>query len=251
MVSQNRVNFLAFHDSLTGLPNRLFIESQLEKAISEQTITQHQRVLMSIDLDGFKSVNDTYGHLVGDRLLVAVAKRMQSVLAPTDVLSRMGGDEFLLICNAAESQTFIQNHAARLISVISEPYMVMGNRLVIGASMGIAYVGKAGESASDVLRHVDLALYRAKDEGKGVARFFDLSMDIEMQKKRALENDLRQAVSAGQFVLHYQPIVAVSDAKICAYSLATSNAWVGGPCRIHPHRRRYRLDCSNWRMGYS
>jgi diguanylate cyclase (GGDEF)-like protein len=217
MISQNRVNFLAFHDSLTGLPNRLFIKDCLDRALRENKISPHERTVMSIDLDGFKAVNDTYGHQVGDRLLVAVAKRMQSVLAPTDVLSRMGGDEFLLICNTSGQDSDIEDYASRLLRAVSEPFGVLGHRLIIGASIGIARVGHDGDTATDILRHVDLALYRAKSEGKGVACQFNLSMDLEMQKKRALENDLRAAVANSEFVLHYQPIVSVSDSKVCGY----------------------------------
>jgi diguanylate cyclase (GGDEF)-like protein len=217
MISQNRVNFLAFHDSLTGLPNRLFIKDCLDRAITENKISPHERTVMSIDLDGFKAVNDTYGHQIGDRLLVAVAKRMQSALAPTDVLSRMGGDEFLLICNTSGQNSDIESYASRLLRVLSEPFGVLGHKLNIGASIGIARVGHDGDTATDILRHVDLALYRAKSEGKGVACQFNISMDLEMQKKRALENDLRAAVTNGEFILHYQPIVSVSDSKICGY----------------------------------
>ncbi len=217
MISQNRVKFLAFHDSLTGLPNRLFITDCLDRALRETSAGPHERVVMSIDLDGFKAVNDTYGHHIGDRLLVAVAKRMQSVLAPRDVLSRMGGDEFLLICNTSGRDDEVENYASRLLRVVTEPYSVLGHRLNIGASIGIARVGHDGDTTTDILRHVDLALYRAKADGKGVACKFNVSMDVEMQNKRALESDLRAAVVNGEFVLHYQPIVAVSDLKVCGY----------------------------------
>ena len=217
MVSQNRVNFLAFHDPLTGLPNRLFIKERLDLAVAEHHTLTIERWVMSVDLDGFKTVNDTYGHHTGDRLLVAVARRMQSVLKPSDSISRMGGDEFLLICTASAQHGAIENYAADLINVISQPYDVLGHKLVIGASIGIARVGLDGNTTTDILRHVDLALYRAKHEGRGIACVFNVSMGIEMQKKRILETDLRRAVVEGQFVLHYQPIVSVADTQICGY----------------------------------
>ena len=217
MVSQNRVNFLAFHDPLTGLPNRLFIKDRLDQAIAEQDTQPMERWVMSVDLDGFKTVNDTYGHHIGDRLLIAVARRMQSVLKPSDSISRMGGDEFLLICTTSVQHVAIENYAASLINVISQPYDVLGHKLIIGASIGIARLGHDGNTTTDILRHVDLALYRAKHEGRGIACKFDVSMDIEMQKKRILETELRRAVVEGQFVLHYQPIVSAADTKICGY----------------------------------
>ncbi len=217
MLSQNRVNFLAFHDSLTGLPNRLFIKDRLDRALVENATHPTERIVMSIDLDGFKAVNDTYGHQIGDRLLVAVARHMQSVLKPSDIVSRMGGDEFLLICTTPEQEGAIENYAAILINAISQPYNILGNKLVIGASVGIARVGHDGNTTTDILRHVDLALYRAKHEGKGIACVFNVSMDVEMQKKRMLETDLRRAVLEGEFVLHYQPIVSTIDTKICGY----------------------------------
>lgn len=217
MVSQKRVNFLAFHDSLTGLPNRLFIQDCLDRAIRDNRFSPHERTVMSIDLDGFKSVNDTYGHQIGDRLLVAVAKRMQGVLAPTDVLSRMGGDEFLLICNTSGQDSNIEDYAARLLKVVSEPFSIQSHKLNIGASIGIARVGHDGETSADILRHVDLALYRAKSEGKGIACQFNISMDLEMQKKRKMESELRAAITNGDFVLYYQPIVSTHNSKICGY----------------------------------
>jgi len=185
-------------------------EDTTERRLSEARIAHrrgHLLALLCLDLDQFKAVNDTLGHPVGDELLQAVAQRLRDGLRDTDTLVRLGGDEFAIVQTALDSPHDAAALATRLIEAIEIPFEIAGHQIVIGASVGIAFAPADGLDADALLKNADLALYRAKVDGRGIYRLFHKAMDAEMQARRMLELDLRQALRCGQFELYYQPLI--------------------------------------------
>jgi diguanylate cyclase (GGDEF)-like protein len=170
-----------------------------------------------LDLDHFKRVNDTLGHPAGDKLLRIVGDRLRRLLRETDTVARMGGDEFAIVQVAISSPADATTLAQRIITVVSEPYDIDEHQVVIGGSVGIAIGPSDGLSSDEIMRNADLALYRAKGDGRGALRFFEAEMDAQMQARRALECDLRKALPAGQFELYYQPIVDIATDEISGF----------------------------------
>ena len=168
-----------------------------------------------LDLDHFKTVNDTMGHPTGDKLLKMVTARLRGLVRETDTIARMGGDEFAVmqvaLCQPADATVL----ALRIIEALSAPYVIDGQQVIIGTSVGIALGPTDGQTPDELIRNADLALYRAKDDGRGTYRFFGPEMDAQMQVRRAMEHDLRKALIAGEFALHYQPIVNLESNEIC------------------------------------
>jgi diguanylate cyclase (GGDEF)-like protein len=170
--------------------------------------------VLSLDLDHFKSVNDTLGHPIGDRLLQAAAERMRSCIRGEDVVARLGGDEFAILQVPSQQSPDVTALAARLIEVVGAPYDIDGHQVVVGASVGIAIAPNDSDVPDVLMKNADLALYRAKADGAGVYRFFEVAMDARMQARRALELDLRKALVNGEFEVFYQPIVDVKTGQI-------------------------------------
>lgn len=204
--SEARVAHMARHDALTGLPNRLVLKERMDAALASCDARAPATVLC-LDLDGFKVVNDTYGHPVGDALLCAVAARFAATVAVGDLVARLGGDEFAIVLGTAPLPADAARLARRLVAALETPVAVNGHTLVIGTSIGIAIAEDPSGTAATLLRQADIALYQAKAAGRGTWRFFDPAMDVEIQRRRQLGGDLRGALAGGQFVLHYQPIV--------------------------------------------
>lgn len=203
--AEARALHLAMHDALTGLANRIRLNGELEHALAR---VKRGEILAThlLDLDHFKNVNDSLGHPAGDKLLYMVAERLRAVVRETDIIARMGGDEFAIlqvIGQPAEASAL----APRIIDSLSRPYDIDGHQVVIGTSVGIAIAPTDGTSADQLMRNADLALYRAKRDGRGTFRFFQPEMDAQMQERRTMECDLRKALAAGEFQLFYQPIV--------------------------------------------
>jgi diguanylate cyclase (GGDEF)-like protein/PAS domain S-box-containing protein len=209
--SDARIALLAHFDTLTGLPNRTLFCEQLDNRLRNLQSGEKLAVLY-LDLDHFKSVNDTLGHAKGDELLCGVAARLRGRLAETDVLARLSGDEFAIVLNAADPHRTLQErvHALRQ-AVVKEPLSLGGHMAIVDLSIGIALAPDHGTTVTDLLKHADLALYSAKLEGRATHRFYEPDMNARMTLRRNLEMDLRQAISAGQFDVHYQPIVKVQD----------------------------------------
>ena len=214
--SEVKIEYMAHHDALTGLANRVLLNQRLEQALARA----HRKEMLAVhhlDLDQFKAVNDTFGHPVGDRLLNLVAERLRAVVRETDTIARMGGDEFVIvqaqIAEAADATAL----AERIVHRVSQPYDIDGQQAVIGVSIGIAVGPGDGISADMLLRNADLALYRAKGEGRGTFRFFEPAMDMQMQARRTMEQDLRRALSGGEFELHYQPVVNLAQDEISGF----------------------------------
>jgi diguanylate cyclase (GGDEF)-like protein len=207
-----RIEHMAHHDALTDLANRVLLNERLELALTR--IRRDEMVAIHhLDLDQFKAVNDTLGHPGGDKLLKMVADRLRLLVRESDTVARMGGDEFAIVQVAADP-TDATTLAQRIISAMGEPFDIDGHQAVIGASIGIAVGPGDGLSPDELLRNADLALYRAKDDGRGTFRFFEPEMDLQMQARRIMDQDLRKALAAGQFELYYQPIVNLANDQI-------------------------------------
>jgi diguanylate cyclase (GGDEF)-like protein/PAS domain S-box-containing protein len=200
-----RIAFMARHDVLTGLPNRAMFGERIEEAVAHLGRGSPFSVLC-LDLDRFKEVNDTLGHPVGDALLRTVADRLRACVREIDTVARLGGDEFAIILSEVERPQDAALLARRIIDVVSAPYDLDGHRASVGVSIGICFAPGDGTTCDKLLKNADVALYRAKADGRGTWRFFEVEMDISLQARRALELDLREALTRDEFELHYQPI---------------------------------------------
>jgi diguanylate cyclase (GGDEF)-like protein len=206
--AEAKIAYMARHDALTDLPNRVMFQERLEEAFARSARGEELAVLC-LDIDHFKGVNDTLGHPVGDLLLKQAAARLRECVRDTETAARLGGDEFAVVQIGASQPTSATALAARLIEVISAPYEIDGNEIVVGMSIGIAIAPGDGADPHQLLKNADLALYRAKADGRGVYRLFEPGMDTRMQARRALELDLRRALTAGEFELFYQPLIDI------------------------------------------
>ena len=203
----------AFHDSLTGLANRLLFKDRVEHALELTRRRDRMVAVLFIDLDDFKTVNDSLGHAAGDDLLIAVARRLQACLRPEDTCARLGGDEFaVMVENIANSEAAVLV-ARRILDALSEPLQLFGSPVEVRASVGVS-VGATGLTTNEILRNADLAMYRAKSEGKSRFALFEPAMHTQVLDRIALKSELQRSVSAGDFELHYQPIVALQSGSI-------------------------------------
>jgi diguanylate cyclase (GGDEF)-like protein len=215
--SEARSQYLAYHDSLTGLANRLLFKQQLEEALKDASLTPHPLAVMFLDLDGFKAINDTLGHSVGDLLLKAVAVRLRDITPQTDRIARLGGDEFAILQMSSAQPSSSIGVAQRIIEVVGKPFCIDGHDVTVGASVGIA-VARPGEMDTEsFLKSADLAMYNAKSEGRGTYRMFDSEMDVIVQARRILERDMRTALAQDGFKLFYQPLVNLQTNKVTAF----------------------------------
>lgn len=213
--AESRIIHLAHHDRLTDLPNRSFFEEKFAQRLIAAAAVHEDVAVMALDLDHFKIVNDTLGHLVGDQLLVAVADRIKRLVPSSDFISRFGGDEFMLIHNLTGKGRDAAEFANHLIKSISAPYVIENHEIVVGLTIGVTYFPRDGIDPNELLRNADLALYSAKRDRRGTCRFFRQEMDREAQERWQLEIDLRTAIEKSQFQLYYQPIVDLSTKQIC------------------------------------
>ncbi len=214
--AESQITFMARHDALTQLPNRLLLAERIEQAIAQAGRGPGFSVLC-LDLDNFKQVNDTLGHPVGDELLCAVADRLLACVREVDTVARLGGDEFAIIQADTQRPADAERLARRIVECIAQPYEFDGQRIVIGCSVGISLSPSDGTTGEKLLKNADVALYRAKAEGRGIWRFFETEMDESLQKRRALELDLREAMGKGEFELFYQPLYDLNLERICGF----------------------------------
>ena len=197
-----RVQYLARHDSLTGLANRAQLHECLEaSARAPGSCT----ALLALDLDRFKSVNDTFGHAAGDLLLKEVVARIRRVVRRADIVARVGGDEFVVFCPDAGGPDMVEALCRRLVEAVAAPILLDGHAAHVGLSIGAALGPRDGHSGEELLRNADLALYRAKADGRGTCRFFSPEMNERAQARRALEVDLRRALAQDELIVHFQP----------------------------------------------
>lgn len=202
--AHQELGFLALHDSLTKLPNRNLLEARLDQEIESARRTGAPFSVFYLDLDGFKRINDAYGHQVGDLVLVEIARRIRDVLPARDTIARVGGDEFVLLVDAADPAD-CSDLAESLISALLEPNTIAGHNCQVTASVGIVIYPGDETPAEELLKNADTAMYHAKTLGKNTYCFFELSMNEDVQEKLRLMHDLRPALDQRQFVLHYQP----------------------------------------------
>ena len=214
--SQARSQYLAYHDSLTGLGNRLLFKEQLEEALKDEATTAHPLAVLFLDLDGFKAVNDSLGHSIGDLLLKSVATKLRDTLPQTDRIARLGGDEFAILQISSAQPASSIALAERIIEIVSQPSNIDGHDVTVGASVGIAIAYPATINTETFLKSADLAMYSAKSDGRGTYRMFDPEMDTIAQTRRILERDMRTAVMQNGFKLHYQPLVNLQTKKVTA-----------------------------------
>ncbi len=212
-MAEARVVHMARHDGLTDLPNRMSFNERLTQEISQAARGKSFAVLC-LDLDGFKCVNDTFGHGMGDKLLIAVGQRLRSCIREVDLLARLGGDEFAIIQHNSESVVEITATCERILTAISHPFLIDGCRIIVGVSIGITVAPADGMDCDGLLRSADLALYLAKLEGKGTFRFFEPEIDARAQLRRSLEADLRESLGSGEFEVHYQPLVNLASQQV-------------------------------------
>ncbi|MCP3465425.1 bifunctional diguanylate cyclase/phosphodiesterase [Bradyrhizobium sp. CCGUVB23] len=213
--AEARIAYMAHHDGLTNLANREHFQERLKLALDQ---AGGKRVgVLCIDLDLFKTINDSFGHPIGDRLLKHVAERLAIAIRGANLAARVGGDEFAVILAADVSPNEASACASLLIEMLSAPYEIDGLELVIGASIGIALSPGDGVTSEELMRNADMALYRAKSDGGGVHHFFEKEMDLQAQRRRDMELDLRRAFANGEFELHYQPLVSIASDRISGF----------------------------------
>ena len=210
-IAERRITLLAHHDSLTGLLNRTKFTEQLSLNVARLERYGTPFAVMFLDLDQFKGVNDSKGHIAGDRLLAEAARRMQALLGEIDIVARLGGDEFAILLPDTGDRAAVETLAVRLVSAMREPFNIESDMFLIGASIGIAMAPGDGIRPDHLLRNADLALYRAKADGRSTHRFFETQMDSEQRERRLIEADLRGAIARSELVLHYQPLVSATD----------------------------------------
>jgi len=206
----------AFYDPLTGLPNRALFMDRLEHASIRANRRESSVAVLFADLDNFKVTNDSLGHKIGDELLKAVAERLKTCLRPEDTAARLGGDEFTILVEDVASVDEGVQIAERIADVLQPPFTLEGQEVFITTSIGIALNISTQERAEDLLRHADLAMYRAKHRGKARYEVFEPNMSIEALRRLRLENELRRALERGEFKVYYQPIVTIEDGRIVA-----------------------------------
>ena len=208
-----RIQHLARHDALTELPNRAqFLD---EMANTEPMIERGDKIaVLCIDLDHFKSVNDTLGHAIGDKVLKQASARLWGTTRETDLLARLGGDEFSLLLRPIDKPSDAAAIAERIVKTMTQPFMIDGHQIAIGASVGIAIAPQDGETTDGLMKNADLALYRAKSEGRSTYHFFEKEMDAAIQKRRSLESGLRAALQLNELRVVFQPLVGLQENRV-------------------------------------
>jgi diguanylate cyclase (GGDEF)-like protein len=211
---ESRLRHLAMHDPLCGLPNRISFGDRLEQVIESVQAGGPTAAVFYIDLDHFKEVNDTLGHPIGDELIRNVTMRLSRTMRGDDLVARLGGDEFAVITTTSADSGALGTISTRIISAICAPYLIGNHNIVIGASVGIAVIDRRAGGAADIMRYADMALYRAKNEGRNRACIYDSVMDADLSNRKLIEHDLRRAIEEDGLHLLYQPLVNNSGERM-------------------------------------
>ncbi|HAM24794.1 MAG TPA: hypothetical protein DCM51_04465, partial [Actinobacteria bacterium] len=211
---EQQLKHQAFHDTLTGLANRALMQERLRQALDNSRRTGQDFAVMFLDLDDFKTVNDSLGHAVGDALLRTVARRLRTTLRTKDTPARLGGDEFAVVLEDVTDHQEVERIAARVVEGLAQPVRVGGSELLVAASVGVAYGNGAIDDIEDVMRNADLALYGAKGSGKNRYAIYEPQMHESALTKMELTADMRRGIARSEFVVHYQPIVSLANRSI-------------------------------------
>ncbi|KQT83764.1 EAL domain-containing protein [Methylobacterium sp. Leaf466] len=215
--AERRVNHMAHHDALTDLPNRILFHEHLDRHLAEVKAGRGRLALLFLDLDRFKTVNDTLGHLAGDALLATIAGRLRAAVGEAGTVARLGGDEFAVIAPAASGTQETAALAQRIIDAVGEPVDLSGRMVTIGASVGITLAPDDGLTAGVLLKNADISLYRSKAAGRNTYHFHETGMDAAIADRNRLEFDLREAVIGGALGLAYQPVMTIADGTVCGF----------------------------------
>ena len=212
--AQRRIEFLAMHDPLTELPNRTSLQERLALVLAMARRRSGTAAVLFLDLDHFKTVNDSLGHHAGDQLLCEMARRLSAAVRETDTVYRLGGDEFVVVLADVGTRADVSLIADKLLVVVNEPVVIEGHRLSVSPSIGIGLFPDHGETADELVRHADAAMYHAKDSGRSNYQFFTPDMSQRAFEALHLEGQLREALLRSEFVLHYQPQCALQDGRL-------------------------------------
>jgi diguanylate cyclase (GGDEF)-like protein/PAS domain S-box-containing protein len=214
--TQSRLDHLAYHDPLTDLPNRLLLQDRLEHAIQRSMRDEAITAVLFIDLDRFKTINDSLGHLVGDRLLQQVAKRIASLVRNSDTVARLGGDEFVILLEGINSKDDAARMAAKVIDILREPFLVEQHELHIGCSIGVSFTPDDGIDAVSLLKNADTAMYQVKDSGRNAYHLYSTEMSEIAEEKLMIETALRKVIQNERLYLEYQPIIDAATGRVTA-----------------------------------
>ena len=215
--AEAKIRFMAHHDALTSLPNRVLFQERMAEMLREPRMRGECLAVLCLDLDYFKNINDTLGHQMGDALLESVAERLRQCVRETDVVARIGGDEFAILQMSADHPHQAEVLAQRIVETLRQPYDLNGQRAIVGVSIGIVVATRRGASADLLLKCADMALYRAKADGRGAYRFFEAEMDAQMQARREMELELREALARQELELYYQPIFDLTANQVSGF----------------------------------
>jgi diguanylate cyclase (GGDEF)-like protein/PAS domain S-box-containing protein len=212
--TEARLRYLSQYDVLTGLPNRALLRDRLEQALARAKRNGNSVGLLCMDVDNFKTVNESLGHSVGDELLKGLSGRLESCLRKVDTVSRPGGDEFALVLGGVQEMDNAQLVASRVQQALSEPFMIDGNELYVSMSMGLSIYPTDSRDAESLLRNAEMAMYRAKEQARGSFRMFTMNMNQRVNRRLKMENHLRKAIERKEFRVHYQPRVEFSSGRV-------------------------------------
>ena len=217
MEHEKRLQYIAHHDALTDLPNRILFMDRIHQALAHARRNHNLAAILFIDLDRFKNINDTLGHMVGDKLLVTLSRNLQGAIRDDDTIARLGGDEFAILVDNIVSEHDIAHIAQKVLDCLDQSVDIEGHHLYVTASVGISIFPTDGEDADTLLKHADVAMYRAKDLGKNNYQFYSKDMSARASQRLLLESGLRQAMKNNEFVLHYQPQVDIHSREITGF----------------------------------
>ncbi|HEX8527409.1 bifunctional diguanylate cyclase/phosphodiesterase [Allosphingosinicella sp.] len=212
-----RIAHLAFHDALTGLPNRAVFTDHLARSVEQAVATGEPMAVLCIDLDGFKAVNDLYGHPAGDAVLVGAAQRLRSVVRGNELVARLGGDEFAVVQLGGSQPTHAGLLSERILAALDQPFTIDGHLVRISGCVGTALFPADASSPADLIKNADMALYRAKAEGRATARFYEAAMDEALRQRRQLDADLKHAIDNEELAVHYQPLADLGSGTILGF----------------------------------
>lgn len=215
IATQERIHYLAHHDALTGLVNRFSLEERLSQALHGARRSQTKVALMFIDMDRFKSINDTMGHPVGDAVLIEVASRLTNSVRECDIVSRIGGDEFVIVFTDIKDELSVAPLARFIVHSLGQPYMIESQKAYSSPSIGISFFPSNGKDGESLMKSADSAMYHAKEMGRNNYQFFSESLNANANERLKMENDLRKAIEEGQFELYYQPQICTSKNEAC------------------------------------